>query len=64
MDANDHFDFAAGVLSTDSRPSTSYKVGSTVTINTLQVLPACSLRVTGKILTTNLTVQNDHDRQR
>ena len=54
---NDHFDFSAGVLSTESDID-QLKVGSTVTMNATGA-SSVQLAVTGKILTTNMTVQND-----
>ena len=57
VDANDHFDFDGGVLSTEGDID-QLQFGSTVSVNTSGA-SSVQLAVTGKILTTNLTVQND-----
>ena len=57
VEANDHFDFSAGVLTTEGDID-KLKVGTTVTM-TASDAASVQLAVTGKILTTNLTVQND-----
>ena len=57
VDANDHFDLVDGVLSTEDDVNV-VQVGSTVSILG-SAASSVQLAVTGKILTTNMTVQND-----